>query len=180
MTHVTPECFIAYASRGGLLCAVTYLARGSDLCGWWIGRDEGAEYRPAYFLFERYYTGHESAFFVTLDNDLRGGWCMDYNAAVPVLDKPIGVDDALVHELQHAQWSFAREWLVYAADVHAAAEAKYYAQAELAMGEVAVKYRQLGKFDKTQPTWRYFSHACDGNVLTRLMRKWPLVYKAAG
>jgi hypothetical protein len=176
--HATPECFIAYAPRGGLLCAVTYLARGDDLCGWWIGRDEGAEYRPTYFLIERYYTSREGAFFATANNDLRAGWCMDYNAAVPVLDKPPSVDDALVHELQHVQLSFAREWLVYAEDEPAAAEAKYYAQAELAMGTVAVKHRQLAKFDKTQPTWRYFSHGCDGNVLARLMRKWPLVYKA--
>jgi len=176
--HATPECFIAYAPRGGLLCAVAYLARGDDLCGWWIGRDAGAEHRSAYFLIERYYTGREGAFFATLDNDVRGGWRMDFKAAVPLLHKPISVDDSLIHELQHMQMSFAREWLVYAGDVQAAAEEQYYEQAELAMGGVAVKHRQFGKFDKTQPTWRYFSHGCDGNVLARLMREWPLVYKA--
>jgi hypothetical protein len=179
MPHANPECFIAYAPRGGLLCAVMYVARGDDLCGWWIGRDEGAEYRSAYFLIERYYTQREGAFFATLDNDLRGGWRVDYKAKHPMLDKPASVDDALAHELEHLQLSFVREWLVYAEDAHAAAEAAYYQQAELAMGELAVKHRQLGKFDKTQPTWRHYSHGCDGNVLQQLMRQWPLFYKLA-
>lgn len=179
MAHTTPECFLAYAPRGGLLCALVYAARGDDLCGWWIGRDEGAEYRSAYFLIERYYTTREGASFATPDNDLRGGWRVDYQAKALVLDKPVQVEDALAHELQHLQLSFAREWLVYAEDNHAGAEANYYAQAELAMGAVAVKHRQLDKFDKTQPAWRYFSHGCDGNVLARLMRKWPLLYKTA-
>ena len=33
-----PECFIAYAPRGGgLLCAVTYFAHGDDVAGWYVG-----------------------------------------------------------------------------------------------------------------------------------------------
>lgn len=179
MAHTTPECFIAYAPRGGLLCAIVYSARGEDLCGWWIGRDQGAEYRSAYFLIERYYSQRAGAFFATLENDLRGGWRVDYQVEASALDKPVAVDDALVHELQHLQLSFAREWLVYAESAEAVAEAAYYRQAELAMGAVAVRHLQLGKFDKTQPTWRYYSHGCDGNVLQRLARNWPLVYKIA-
>jgi len=177
--HTTPECFIAYAPRGGLLCAVVYSPRGNDLCGWWIGRDEGAEYRRAYFLIEDYYTSREGAFFATADDDLRGGWRLDYAAKAPILERPLQVDDALVHELEQLQLAFAREWLVFAADDDAQAEAKYYQQAELAMGAVAVRHRRLGKFDNTQPVWRYFSHGLDSNVLEQLARKWPLAYAIA-
>ena len=179
MTHHTPECFIAYAPRGGLLCAIVYLALGEDLCGWWTGRDEGAEYRSAYFFIERYYSQREGAFFATQDNELRAGWRFDYKTKAGVLQSPVRVDDVLVHELERLRFAFIREWLVYAGSEHAIAEGAYYEQAELAMGEVAVKHAQLGKFDKNQPTWRYFSHGCDGNVLERIMRKWPLLYKSA-
>jgi hypothetical protein len=49
MAPVAFECFIGYASRAGLLCAVAYRVRRNDVCGWWTGRDTGAEYCSAYF-----------------------------------------------------------------------------------------------------------------------------------
>lgn len=174
------ETFLAYAPRGGLLCALVYVARKDDLCGWWIGRDTGAEYCQAYFLVERYYSDHEGAFFATLDSDIRGGWRRDYNVKEPALDKPAQVDDTLAHELAQLQFAFTQEWLVYADADDAQAEVRYYQQAELAMGAVAVKHRQFGRFDKTQPIWRHYSHGFDGNVLVRLARKWPLAYKPEG
>jgi hypothetical protein len=112
-----------------------------------------------------------------LDDDLRGGWRVDYTRKIPVLDKPLPLDDTLAHDLEQMQIAFTQEWLAYADDDHAAAEVNYYAQAELAMGTVAPKQRQLGRFDKTPPTWRYYSHGCDGNVLARLARNWPLSYQ---
>lgn len=178
MLHANPESFIAYAPRAGLLCALVYLARGDDVCGWWIGRDAGAEYRTAYFLIENYYTPREGAFFTTVDGDLYGGWRIDYHAVPPALPRPVAVDDALAHTLEQLQSAFTREWLVFADDTDAPAQAAGYAQAELAMGAVAVRHNRLARLDRTQPVWRHFSHGLDHQVLARLSRDWPLCYHA--
>ena len=182
-THPDSECFLAYAPRGGgLLCAVVYRVRGDDVYGWWVGRDGNLEYAPGFFMLENYYTTHEQAFLTTRGGDLPGGWARDYDARRPVLDTALPVEDAVARALEPLQFAFAREWLVYPEDADAAEQARCYAEAELGMGSmdagtVAVRFQCLGRFEKSQPVWRYFSLGLDYNVIERLMRCWPLDYK---
>ncbi len=178
------EYFIAYAPRGGgLLCAVTYLVHGDNVLGWWVGRDANAEYPPAFFMLENYYTRHEQAFLTTSGGDLQRGWTHDYDHADRTAVVP--VEDAVARELERLQYDFAHAWLAYPEDADAAEQTGLYAKAELAMGSlaagaVAVRFHGLGKFEKSQPVWRYFSHGLDYHLVERLMRRWPLEYKTNG
>lgn len=176
--HSTSECFIAYAPRGGgLLCAVVYLVRGDDVCGWWVGRDANAAYPPCFFLLENYYTTHERAFLTTRGGDLLGGWVQDHDSPRGALDPALPIEDAMARELDQLQFTFAREWLVYPEDEDAEEQSRLYADAELGTGAVTVRFQRLGRFDKSQPAWRCFSHDLDYNVIERLMRCWPLDYR---
>lgn len=168
--------FIAYAPRGvGLLCALVYAEDADDVHGWWIGPVDGA-YEPAYFLLSNYYSPRESAFYTTRGGDLYGGWVRDYDARVTDLDKPVAVDDELAHRLEHMQFVFAEEWLSFAGDDDAEAEANRYHDAELAHQDVNVKFHLLDRLDKDQPVWIYRSPGFDLRILKRLARNWPLQY----
>lgn len=175
-SHVSsdPQCFIAYVPRGvGLLCALVYTVRGDDVCGWWVGPVNG-EYQPSFFQLANYFSRSERAFYTTRGGDLYGGWVYDYDAASPVLDKPVAVDDALCHELEHMQFVFAREWLSFAGDEDAEQEASRYHEGELAHQDVNVRFHRLNKLDKDQPVWTYRSAGFDNNILKRLIGNWPL------
>ena len=102
-----PECFLAFAPRGGgLLCAVTYVAEGDDVCGWFIGLRDYA-YPSAYFRIERFFSADEKRFYATAGADVYGGWRFDYAKSAPVLAPAIPVDDALCHRLDRLQDVFA-------------------------------------------------------------------------
>lgn len=177
-THPDSECFLAYAPRGGgLLCAVVLRVRGDDVYGWWVGRDADAEYPPAFFMLENYYSTHELGLLTTSGGDLMGGWTHNYGAVPHVLAPAQPVEDTIARALNPLQFAFAREWLVYPEDANAAQQASRYADAELGMGAVAVRFECLGRFEKSQPVWRYFSRGLDYRVIERLMRCWPLAYK---
>lgn len=174
--HVSsdPQCFIAYVPRGvGLLCALVYTVRGKDVCGWWVGPVSG-EYQASFFQLANYFSNNETAFYTTRGSDLYGGWVYDYDRKSRALDKPLAVDDALCHELEHMQFVFAREWLSFAGDEDAEQEASRYHDGELAHQDVNVRFHQLNKLDKHQPVWIYRSAGFDNNVLRRLIRDWPL------
>lgn len=169
-----PQCFIAYVPRGvGLLCALVYVARGNDVYGWWTGPVNG-EYQTSFFQLANYFSRNESAFYATKGGDLYGGWVYDYDTQLPVLDKPVAVDDALCHELEHMQFAFAREWLSFAGDEDAAQEAARYHEGELAHQDVNVKFHRLNKLNKDHPVWTYRSAGFDRGILRRLIRDWPL------
>ena len=175
-SHITsdPQTFVAYAPWGvGLLCAVVYRAREHDVCGWWVGA-VGSEYQTAFFKLENYYARYENAFYATRGGDLYGGWVYDYDAEPPLLDKPVRVDDALCHDLEHVQYVFAREWLTFPGDPAAEAELARYRAAELAHQGINIRFDRLNHLDKSQPTWAHLSAQLDVNIISRLMRDWPL------
>ncbi len=174
--HVSsdPQSFIAYAPRGmGLLCAVVCAVRGKDVCGWWVG-SVGGEYHTAFFLLDGYFSRDEHPFYATEGGDLYGGWVYDYQAKPPELDKPVVVDDALCHELEHMQFVFAQEWLSFAGDADAEREDALYHEAELAHQTVNLKFHRLNRLSKDEAAWTYRSAGMDINIIKRLMRDWPL------
>jgi hypothetical protein len=75
------------------------------------------------------------------------------------------------------QEAFAREWLVYLGNPHAASDLNSYAKAELATGVVNLRFERLGKLSTLQPNWTYYSPGFERAVLRHLAKRWPLEYR---
>jgi hypothetical protein len=171
-----PECFIAYAPRGGgLLCAVTYLAYGDDVAGWFIGLRDYA-YPSAYFRVERFFSTDAKRFYATSGSDVYGGWRFDYAKSKPEIDPPLAVIDDLCHRLDRLEDEFAAEWLVFRDDPRFAAEEAAYAAEDLPAGDAVVRHARLAKFDRDKPVWTYYSHGFNDEVLSYMAPRWPLDY----
>jgi hypothetical protein len=159
----TPHVFIAYAPRGaGLRCAVAYLATASDAYGWFTGPRHDASIAASYFLLEDFFTPRETRYEAVEQADLHGAWALD---------------EARRHELARMQEAFAREWLFYRDDPRAAPELEAYAEAELAAGELNVRFERLSRFSTDQPNWTFYSANFERPVLKFLARHWPLEYR---
>jgi len=173
-----PECFIAYAPRGGgLLCAVTYIADGKDVSGWFTGLKDYA-YPSAYFKLENFFSFDEKCFYATIGSDIYGGWRCDYAKSRAELDAPIAVDDALCHRLDKLEDVIAAEWLIFGDDERFEAEQAAYAVDHLPAGEVLVHHHKLAKFDRGKPVWTFYSHGFNDEVLQYMTPRWPLDYGA--
>ena len=86
-------------------------------------------------------------------------------------------DEAMCHELAELQQAFSREWLCYRSDPEAKADFAAYAEAELAAGEVAIRFKRLNKLSKLQPNWTFYSPEFERPVLKCLVKHWPLEYQ---
>ena len=160
----TPNVFLAYAPRGvGLRCAVAYLASGRDAYGWYTGPQLDLAVASRYFLLENFYSAGTVRHEEVDQGKLHSNWALD---------------EPRRHELARLQEGFAREWLCYRADAWAAADFDAYGRAELAAGEVGVRFGRLAVFSKLQPNWTYYSRGFQHGVLRQLVRRWPLEYAA--
>lgn len=154
-----PRHFLAYAPRGaGLLCAVLYVPVGHEVYGWYLGGRDGV-LESAYFKLEEFYTPFDTRLVTVPDAELHSG-----RLAEP----------ALCQDLARMQDAFRREWLWDAADTDAAAQARRYRDAQLALGTVNVRFARLEKFSKSQPTWTCYSQGFEHSVLRGLAKRWPL------
>jgi hypothetical protein len=173
-----PECFIAYAPRGGgLLCALTYIADGNDVFGWFTGLKDYA-FPSAYFRIENFFSIGDKRFFATSGSDIYGGWRYDYAKSHPELDEPVAVDDALCHRLDKLEDAFAGEWLVFGDDARFAEEETAYLVDGIAVSGVLVHHAKLVKFDRGKPVWTFYSHGFNDEVLNYMGPRWPLEYGA--
>lgn len=160
----TPNVFLAYAPRGaGLRCALAYLASARDVYGWFTGPRDDGSVAAAFFLTEDFYTNRPIRHEAVDHADLHCAWSLD---------------EARRHALARMQEAFAREWLFYRDDRGAASELQTYAGAELAAGEVNVRFERLAKFSTLQPNWTYYSPGFERTVLRHLAKRWPLEYRA--
>lgn len=154
--------FVAYAPRGaGLVCAMLYVPIGHEVYGWYLGGRDGV-LESAYFRLEEFYTPFETRLVTVPDAELHTG--------------RLG-EDALCHELARLQEAFRGEWLWDRADAVAPDELARYHDAELALGEVNVRFARLAKFSKLQPTWTYYSEGFERSVLRALAKRWPLDFR---
>ncbi|HUJ86328.1 MAG TPA: hypothetical protein VLX30_05695 [Burkholderiales bacterium] len=175
-----PRVFLAYSPRGvGVECALVYAKEGKDAYGWYTGPREG-RLASAYFLLEGFYVVSEPAFLAAAGADPYAGWTHDYTdtGGAAQLDPPVRIDDALCHAMVRLQDAFVHEWLFYRAGNAAQAEIALYGEAELAVGEVNIRFRRLNKFSRLQPTWTYYSLECEHSMLAFMMRRWPLDYRS--
>jgi hypothetical protein len=162
----TPNVFLAYAPRGsGLRCAVAYLTAGSDAYGWFVGPREDTSVASGFFLLQDLYTAGEASYDAVQQDALHSRWALD---------------EARRHALAGMQEAFAREWLFFRDDPRAAKELQAYAEAELAAGEVSLRFARLAKLSKLQPNWTYYSPGFERTVLRHLAKRWPLEYRPHG
>jgi hypothetical protein len=158
----TPNVFLAYAPRGiGLRCAVAYRASGRDAYGWFTGPRLDLAVASRYFLLEDFYSGGPVRHEEVDCAELHSGW---------------SPSEPRRHELARLHASFAREWLCYRADAWATTDFEAYARAELAAGDIAVRFGRLALFSKLQPNWTFYSRGFEHSVLRQLARRWPLEY----
>lgn len=171
-----PESYIAYAPHGpGLECAVTYFVEGDDVYGWFIGFKDYA-FPTAYFKLEDFFSTREAIFYATEGSDIYGGWRHIYSRRETKLDKPVRVDDDVCHKLDQMQDAFANEWLWLRGDPDNEAEANAYEQAEIAVQDVNIRHRKLGRLNKTGPVWTFESHGLNLDIVEYLSTRWPLDY----
>jgi hypothetical protein len=157
-----PEIFIAYAPRGaGLRCALAYIASGRDVYGWYTGPRLDGSVAARYFLAEDFYANRPARDSAVDHADLHTRWALD---------------EARRHELARVQEAFAREWLVYRDDPRAARELASYGRAELAVGEVNLRFERIADLSTLQPNWTYYSPRFERSVLRHLSKGWPLEY----
>lgn len=172
-----PQSFVAYAPRGaGLLVAMTYIVDSVNVAGWWIGHRDYS-YESAYFLLENFYSTHPTEFFASTGSDIYGGWRDNFARRPSQLQSPIRVEDALCHRLAEMQDAFASEWLFFDTDNNAQAELTQYAEAELALRDVNIRFEKLTRLNREAPVWRYQSHAFEYRVLDYMQSRWPLDYR---
>ena len=159
----TPNILIAYTPRGaGLRCALAYLVTERDAYGWFTGPCPDLSIASRFFLLEDLYTRRPTSYEAVDHADLHAAWSLD---------------EARRHELARMQEMFAREWLVYPGDADAEAERRAYHEAELAAGEVAVRFERLTRFSREQATWTFYSPGFERTVLRHLAKRWPLEYE---
>lgn len=159
----TPKVFLAYAPRGsGLRCALAYLSSERDAYGWFVGPRDDTSVASCFFLLEEFYTNRLTRDEAVDQSELHAAWSLD---------------DRRRHELAQMQDAFAREWLFYRDDPRSAAELQAYAEAELATGEVNVRFKRLAKLSTAQPNWTYYSQRFERPVLNYLAKRWTLEYR---
>jgi hypothetical protein len=158
-----PHVFIAYAPRGaGLRCALAYLEDRRDVYGWFAGPRQDASVEARYFVLEDFFTAREARYESVAQADLHSPWALR---------------EARRHELARMQEAFAGEWLFYRDAPGAAAELQAYAEAELAAGELNLRFERLSKLYTRQPNWTYYSPNFERPVLKFLAKRWPLEYR---
>ena len=159
----TPHIFIAYAPRGaGLRCALAYLAGQRDVYGWFTGPREDGVVAAQYFLVEDFHTMRPAHDHFVDHADLHSPWALD---------------EARRQELARVQEAFVREWLFYRGQPHADEQLALYAQAELAAGEVNLRFERIARLYTQQPNWTYYSPGFGRPVLRHLGKRWPLEFR---
>lgn len=159
-----PEIFVAYAPRGaGLRCAIAYLEAGPDVYGWFTGPREDASIEASYFLLDDFHRSAPVRFEAVDQANLHTAWALEEERR---------------HELAEMQDTFAREWLFYRHAPDAAFQFGVYHDAELAVGEIGLRFERLAKLSKLRPNWTYYTPRFERSVLRCLAGRWNLEYRA--
>lgn len=171
---ITSESYLAYAPRGaGLLSAVCYFALNENIYGWYTGAQSHA-FPASFFLLEKFYSMHATAFYHSLENDVYGNWVLEFPPLQQRLDRPVPVAEELGHEMTRMQIAFSREWLFYCDDPAESHEIEAFRQTQLPVQFVNIKCKRLNKLTRGEPVWTYASPNLDVNVIDYLRDNWPL------
>jgi hypothetical protein len=174
---IEPQVYLAYAPRGpGIMCALMYFEKGHSVYGWYVGAN-AATFPARFFVLEDYFTAHRICLYLSLEDDVYGDW-MRREVAIDVpIGSPAPLPEDLTHELERMQDAFIHEWLFYADDPHAAAQARAYASRELAVQPVNIRADRLNKLRTDQLVWSYVSAGCNLDIVSALSKRWTLDYR---
>ena len=166
--------YLAYTPRGaGVLCALFYFEEDKHIFGWYTGSQEG-EFPATFFMLENFFSSQQTIFYRSQEDDVYGTWLKHTPGSdVPVEGREL-VPDSACHELERLQFAFIREWLFYADDDVAEKECAEYRDQGLPVQAVNIRSRKLNKLDKSDLIWTYATATVDMNVISFLMRHWPL------
>lgn len=172
---IEPHVHIAYAPRGaGLLCAAFWFTQDAHVYGWYTGA-RGRDYQSSFFVLENYYSAHDTVFYRSVENDVRGRWLRVSKGGEAPLEGAGPVPEPLEHELARLQDAFVREWLLYRSD--AAPEDVAALQAHgLPLLDVNVRPKRLDKLHKVDLLWTYSTPGADLNIVVYLGERWSLNY----
>ena len=175
---IEPASYLAYTPRGaGVLCALFYYAADNHVFGWYTGSQEG-EFPATFFMLEDFYSPQQTFFYRSQEDDVYGTWLKHTPGGdLPVEGREL-VPDAACHELERLQSAFIREWLFYADDDAAEKDCVEYRNQGLPVQAVNIRSRKLNKLDKNDLVWTYATATVDMNVISFLMRHWPLDHDA--
>ncbi|HYL23089.1 MAG TPA: hypothetical protein VEV21_01720, partial [Burkholderiales bacterium] len=84
--------------------------------------------------------------------------------------------EARRHELAAMQEAFVGDWLFHRDEARATAELSAYGEAELAAGDINLRFARLAKLSKGQPNWTFYTPGFERSVLRYLSGRWPLEY----
>ncbi|MEM5371418.1 hypothetical protein V4C53_36040 [Paraburkholderia azotifigens] len=174
-----PFVFLAYEPDGpGLTCAVMAIVEGENVYGWYTGPAK-RKLAAAYFMLEHYYSARETAFYHSVENDVRSAWALAY----PRLEIDIGrhspVSEAMCHELEYTQSRFVAEWLFYCDDPDTAADVEWYRMRSLPVTYAGVRCKKITKLRSDHVVWFHASPGFDLNIIECLRRRWELDYALA-
>lgn len=176
---IEPFSFLAYEPDGqGLMCAVTLFVDGENVFGWYTGPARG-DFAAAFFVLDRYYSTHETAFYHTVENDVRDAWVLAYPPLEIDADRHSPVPDELIQPLLHAQAALVAEWLFYCDDTAAAADLEWYRMRNLPLAHAGIRCEKLSKLKSNGIAWTYASPGLDLNIIDFLRKRWPLNYALA-
>jgi hypothetical protein len=144
--------------------------------GWYTGA-QASEFPASFFMLERFYSRHATAFYRTHVSDVYADWFLEFPPIEQQLDRPVPVPEAICHELEHLQFVFAQEWLFYRDDPQRGQEVAIYHDTGLPVQSVNIKSQRLNKLNKDAAVWTYSMQGFDLNVLDHLSGNWQLDYK---
>lgn len=174
-----PFSFLAFEPDGpGLMCAVMIIVEGENVYGWYTG-PAGAKFAAAFFVLDRYYSTHETAFYHSVEDDVYDDWVLAY----PPMEIDAGhhspVPEELCHALERAQDAFVAEWLFYCDDPAAAADLEWYRKRSLPLTHAGIRCEKLNKLKEGEVVWTCASPGLDLNIIDFLRERWPLDYALA-
>jgi hypothetical protein len=170
---------LAYAPRGaGVFCAAFWVVSGADCYGWFTGA-QAYEHPARFFLLENHYSTRETIGYLSVEDDVRGGWFRLHPGAkqppTPLQRPPLS--EARCHEVEQLQDAFVREWLFYGHAPDAEREVAALRARELPVMALNIRAHKLNKLRTDAAVWTYTSPGADLNVIAFLARDWMLDYE---
>ncbi|CAJ0779889.1 hypothetical protein LMG7141_00944 [Ralstonia condita] len=174
-----PFAYLAFEPKGpGLMCALMVIVEGDDVYGWYTGPAKGS-FPAAFFMLERYYSTHETAFYHSVQDDVYAGWRLAYPPVEIDAGRQPPVQPPMCHALEQRQDAFLAAWLFYRDDPGNADEVQWYATQHLPLGHTGIRHEQLNRFAPGDVIWSYASPGLDLNIVEFLRRRWPLDFALA-
>ena len=180
---IEPRAYLAAEPDArGVLVAMFYFPSGSNIGGWFAGAT-GDGFAARFFWLEAFYGGRGTNTYISAADDVHGDWLaaeVEHGRTVARrIDPPSPVPEDAARELDRIQDFFAREWLFFAEDPEAGADAAAYGALGLAVRPVNIRAKRLGRLKPADGVRVERTQDFDLQVIDLLQSRWPLDYRRA-